>query len=299
MASREVLVGLGEVLWDVFPEGARFGGAPANFACSAAKLAGVQVEVHVVSAVGDDDLGVRARESLESQGVLVGHLSTLAQRTGQVDVTLDDDGHASYVFASDTAWDNLEWSTGLEEMSRRTSAVCFGTLGQRGELSRATIRRFVEHTPPSALRIFDINLRPPFFDDEVILASLALANVLKLNDDELPVVARLTGVSGSEAELLRQIADHWQLSAVALTRGATGAVLLRGSELNDSPGTETVVRDTVGAGDAFTATLALGLLRQMPLSEINRAACRVAAFVCSQPGATPPFPDELRAMLQT
>jgi fructokinase len=172
-------------------------------------------------------------------------------------------------------------------------AVSFGTLGQRSEPSRTTIQRFVSATPSTALRIFDVNLRPPFVIDSVILELLALANILKLNDDELPVLANLCGLAGSDTEVMQQLAERFDLQTVALTRGANGAVLLRGDRISQHTGIETQVVDTVGAGDAFTAALALGLAGGGDLDTINRTACRVAAFVCSQSGATPTLPGEL------
>ena len=181
----------------------------------------------------------------------------------------------------------MEWSNELEQLAHRTDAVCFGTLGQRSEVSLATIRRFVAATRPTALRILDVNLRPPFVSDAVILDSLRLANILKLNDEELSVLARLIGLTGSPAEMLRRLADEFAFQVVALTRGVNGALLIRGDEISEHPGVAAHVVDTVGAGDAFTAALALGLLDGRDLETINRTACEVAAFVCSQSGATP------------
>ena len=280
-----VIVGLGEILWDVFPDGPRFGGAPANFACHVAALGG---NSQIVSAVGRDKLGEKALAELGNRHVGTRGVHRDEDRpTGIVTVSLDADGHASYEFAADTAWDALPWSGELARLAARTSAVCFGTLGQRSQPSRETIRRFVSATPSTALRIFDVNLRPPFVNDSVILESLALTNVLKLNDEELPAVAALCDLSGSEVEVLRELADRFALRAVALTRGPDGAVLVRDGQVSEHPGVAAEVVDTVGAGDAFTAALALGLLDGSDLEAINQHACQLAAFVCSQSGATP------------
>ena len=284
-----MIVGLGEILWDVFPDGPRFGGAPANFACHVAALGG---NAEMVSAVGNDELGALAVAELHQRGVGTGTVFRHEDRaTGIVTVSLDAAGHASYQFATDTAWDALPWSAELARLAERTSAVSFGTLGQRSERSRATIRRFVTATPSTALRVFDVNLRPPFVSDAVILESLALANVLKLNADELPALAALSASTGSDVEILQELADRFTLRAVALTRGADGAVLVRDGQVSDHPGIDTHVVDTVGAGDAYTAVLTLGLLEGRNLESINRGACQVAAFVCSQSGATPQLPD--------
>ncbi len=287
MKQIPVVVGLGEVLWDVFSDGPRFGGAPANFACSAAGLARGRFDIAMVSAVGTDALGQLAIASLVEHQVNVAAVSQIHTPTGQVHVQLDEQGHATYEFAADVAWDRLEWSSELEQLAHRTDAVCFGTLGQRSEVSLATIRRFVAATRPTALRILDVNLRPPFVSDAIIIDSLRLANILKLNDEELAVLARLIGLTGSPAEMLKRLADKFALQVVALTRGVNGAILIRGDEISEHPGVAVHVVDTVGAGDAFTAALALGLLDCRDLETINRTACEVAAFVCSQSGATP------------
>lgn len=295
MQQRRVIVGLGEVLWDVFPDGPRFGGAPANFACSIAELAGDHVEAAVASSVGNDEFGSRALEELGGHGVDTRCLTQVDRPTGRVDVTLDASGSASYDFAADTAWDNLSWSNDLESLAARADAVCFGTLGQRSAASREVIRRFLGATRPNCLRVFDINLRPPFWSEEVVLQSLNLAGLLKLNDAELPVLAGMLGLHGGEREQLDQLLGRYPLELVALTRGAAGSLLLsRTGECSELPGNTTLVVNTVGAGDAFTAALVLGRLDQRPLAEINEWANRVAAFVCSQPGATPHFPESLR-----
>lgn len=286
--AKPVIVGLGEVLWDVFPDGPRFGGAPANYACHAANLG---ASSRMVSAVGRDELGDRALQAFSDHAVGTSAVQRNGYPTGAVYVQLDAEGRASYEFLDNTAWDHLEWSPELEELAPRTDAVCFGTLGQRSHESRQPIRRFVTSTPVSCLRIFDVNLRPPFYADNTILESLKIANILKLNDDELPIVAELCGLSGSDGEIMQSLGQRFDLRLVALTRGAQGALLMRGDEVSEHPGVATSVIDTVGAGDAFTAALTLGLLAELELEVINDRASRVAAFVCSQAGATPRLPD--------
>ena len=190
----------------------------------------------------------------------------------------------------DTAWDSLDWSEALGELARRADAVCFGTLGQRSPATRRVIQRFVQATTPDALRVLDVNLRPPFVRNEDILASLQIANVLKLNDDELPELAKLCDISGSEVELLKTLAARFELKLAALTRGPSGALLVRDDEVSDFPGAKANVVDTVGAGDAFTAAMILSVLNGASLDEANRTSCRVAAYVCGQSGATPETP---------
>ena len=292
------IVGLGEILWDVFPDGARFGGAPANFACSAAGLAAGSARVSRVSmagAVGGDDLGRRALAEFAARGVDVSAVAVLSEPTGRVDVTVDALGHASYVFAPDCAWDNVPWSDSLEWLAAATTAVCFGTLGCRGAQSQATISRFVAAVPSPALRILDINLRPPFWSSDIVRDSLPLANIVKCNDEELPVVAEILGLTGSPEAILRQLVDRHDLRLAALTRGAKGSLLITADgSASDLPGTPVDVIDTVGAGDAFTAAVTLGLLAGWPLSKLHAHAERVAAYVCTQRGGTPPIPADLR-----
>ncbi|MBL8889279.1 MAG: hypothetical protein JNL67_04825 [Planctomycetaceae bacterium] len=303
------IIGIGEILWDVFPDEERFGGAPCNFACSAAELAknivvrsanehwsterGTTLTVHFVGAVGSDAYGDRGRHALQERGVATNALQTKVAATGRVTVKLDATGAASYVFDPTSAWDFLSWSAELETLAGQCHAVCFGTLGQRGAQSKETIRRFVTQVPRESLRVLDINLRAPYFDASLIRESLALANVLKLNEAELPVVAGVCNCSGSEREVLVQLAQMFSLHSVSLTKGEAGAILYSGGKWSELPGQRVQVVDTVGAGDAYTASMVLGLLRGDDVELINRQAIAVASYVCTQPGATMPFPARL------
>lgn len=290
-----VIVGIGEILWDVFPDGERFGGAPANFACHAASLVG---RSQIVSAIGADDLGKRALEKLREKQVDITNVAVLqGYRTGTVQVELDEHGAASYEFGKDDAWDHLVSSSETDELARQTNAVCFGTLGQRSSQSRQMIEGFVSSVPADAWRIFDINLRPPFYSFDVIEDSLRLANLLKLNSDELQIVSKYFEIEGDPVSQMKQIANRFDLRVVALSRGAEGAMLVRGEEVSEFHGAETEVIDTVGAGDAFTSVLACGLLAGKELDEINQVACEVAAYVCSKPGGTPELPQTLTEKL--
>ena len=294
MSPRPVIVGLGEVLWDLYPDATHFGGAPANFASHAASLG---AEAWMVSAVGADDLGARALDALCERGVHCVHLvQDPHHATGRVLVTLNAAGQASYEFAADTAWDHLAWSDGLAALAARSDAVYFGTLGQRSPASRETIRRFLQVTPRPALRVFDVNLRQRFYDRETIHTSLQLASALKLNDEELPIVAELCAVrANTPREILSELLTRYKLRLAALTRGPHGSLLISTDAEDECPAPPTTVVDTVGAGDAFTATLVTGFLRGLPLPEINRHANAVASFVCSQNGATPALPEHLLA----
>jgi fructokinase len=293
--ARPTIVGIGEILWDMFPEGPQFGGAPANFACSVAELSGGDCDVYIVSAVGRDDLGRRALQILQGHRVNTKYVSLVEHATGQVLVHLDSSGQASYEFAANTAWDNLAWTDELQQLAARADAICFGTLGQRSDISRATIQRFLTSARPDCLRILDINLRPPFWSKEVVLQSLELANMLKLNDSELELLANILSWKSNDEALLKRFLKDFSLQLVALTRGAGGALIVTSSgHQSDHPGERVAVNNTVGAGDAFTAALTIGMLKSIPLAKTNAWANRIAAFVCTQPGAAPTFPPSFR-----
>lgn len=292
MRSRPVVAAIGEVLWDVYPDAARFGGAPANFACHAAAFG---ADTPLVSAVGEDELGYRAIATLAKHGVdVTSVIRDHSHATGYVDVTLDSTGRASYRFADDVAWDHVSWADVLSLMAQQVDAVCFGTLAQRSNETRETIRRFVGATPPGTLRMFDVNLRQNFFNGDVIDMSLRLATAVKLNEEELPVVARICDIKATDhQDALRVLLDRYDLRIAALTCGPDGAVLMTQEDVSECPAFPTEVVDTVGAGDAFTAALVMDFLRGLRLGEINRHANAVASFVCSQAGAVAPLPAEL------
>ena len=289
---RRPVVGIGETLWDLFPDGAVWGGAPGNVACHAASLG---AEAVMVSRVGEDALGDRGIATLEALGVECQHVQRDPRRpTGTVRVSLGPGGDALYEIAADVAWDWLAWDAALASLAATAAAVCFGTLAQRSAVSLATIRRFLQEAR-GALRVFDVNLRQHFHSPEMIRESLALADVVKLNDDELPVVAAACGIAAADpVAAARHLAKRHGLRLVALTRGAQGSTLVAVGRTSDLPAWPTAVVDTVGAGDAFTAAVIVGLLRNRPLEAIHHHASRLAAFVCGHRGATPPIPASLR-----
>ena len=288
------IIGLGEVLWDLFPDGARFGGAPANVACAAASLLGATGAVTLVSALGDDRRGREAIGFLRQRRVDVSALQITGAPTGTVTVQLDDSGQALFNISDNVAWDRIVWSEKWRDLAANADAICFGSLAQRGDISRQTIQKFINATPASSLKVFDMNLRAPFYAPDTLIQSLELANVLKLNDQELCVIANILSLSGETIDILKSLQDDYQISSIALTQGAAGAMLLRHSEAVRVPSVPTTVVDTVGAGDAFTAALMIGLLNEQPLKEIAHFATGVSSYVCSQRGATPSLPDWIR-----
>ena len=281
------------MLWDVFAGGEHFGGAPANVAVHAA---GLGAEALMISAVGQDARGDEALRRLAAFGVDCSAVARLeGHPTGVVRVRVDAAGLPSYDIARGSAWDVIPWTAAVERAARRADAICFGTLAQSSLESRATIRRAVATTREAAWRLFDVNLRQSYYDSGVVVESLELANAVKLNEEELPVVARLCGLnSGTPVEQLRELCGRFGLRLAALTRGACGSLLVSPQGVWEAPAPRTEIMDTVGAGDAFTAALLVGILAGESLDEVNRRANAVAAYVCSQAGATPPIPDALR-----
>jgi fructokinase len=285
------LVGIGEALWDLLPDGPQPGGAPANFAYHAHALG---AQTALVTRVGNDDRGRAILSRLASTG---GDQDTMqldeVAPTGTVSIALSGEGIPSYTIHENVAWDYLAVTTSALNAVRGADAVCFGTLAQRGDISRATIQTLVGAAPMHTLRVLDINLRQHYFSREVIEQSLEVANVLKLNDAELAVLAQWLGLGGSTRHQIEALTHRFRLHLVALTRGAAGSLLFQAGEWSDCPSVPTTVVDTIGAGDAFAAALVLGMLSQWPLSVINMHADEVARQVCSQAGATPTLPHSL------
>ena len=284
------IIGIGEILWDLLPVGKRLGGAPANFAYVANALGDNGI---VLSRVGDDDAGKEILAELQAKNLSIAGVQTDPQNpTGAVKVTLRK-GQPSYEIVEPVAWDFLEMSEDWRELAARADVVCFGTLAQRNSPSTETIHKFIGLT--KKWRIFDVNLRQHFFSPEILLDSLSAANVVKFNHEELPVVAEMFDLKKQSAietarNLLAKLGSH----LICVTRGANGSLLVTDEGVSDHAGIKIEIADAIGAGDAFTAALAHGLLRGWELDKINEFANRVGAFVASQTGAMPVFPEELK-----
>jgi len=290
-----IVVGLGEILWDLLPDGKQLGGAPANFAWHAQCLGAVGA---VVSAVGDDELGREILTRLGAMHLDRSHVAVDAGHpTGTVTVTLDAGGKPHYTINEQVAWDYIPATDAVLALAGRADAVCFGSLAQRASASRRTIRAFLAAVRPGCIRLFDINLRKPFIDRRAIVESLGLTDVLKLSDDEMPVLADLLKLPGSETEFLAAMIDRFGMDMVILTKGRHGSRLRTPKADCSRAGIETVVADTVGAGDSFNAAVVMGLLAGHDIERINDYANRLAAFVCSQKGATPRPPAALVAQI--
>ena len=292
-----IAVGLGEVLWDLLPAGKQLGGAPANFAYISNLLGETGI---VASGVGADWRGDELRSRLTELRLDASYVQRDAiHATGVVDVNLNAEGQPTYEIAENVAWDFLKWTPEWQRLAAQADVICFGSLAQRSAVSRATIRAFLAASRPDAIRIFDVNLRQEFFSAEVLAESLRLANVAKLNADELPIVMYQVGLGQHDEEKAsaERLRRAFGLKLVCVTRGSEGSLLLRENEIGEHPGFAVHVVDSVGAGDAFTAALAHHLLRGSSLRVANEAANRMGAWVASQAGATPePDPKVIRAV---
>jgi fructokinase len=290
-----LIVGLGELLWDLLPEGKKPGGAPANFAYHARALGD---EGLPVTRIGADPLGEELRVRLAALGLPGSYAQVDPQApTGTVHVALDSRGVPTFTITPDVAWDRLAWDPPLAALAARVDAVCFGSLAQRSTVSRATIRAFLSATRPGCLRVFDVNLRQSWWSPEILRDSLGCSSIVKLNETELPVVLQALGLAatgpGGLEKGCRALREAFGLALVCLTLGAEGSLLCTAAETLRSPGVKVRVADTVGAGDAFTAVLCHHWLRGSPLARTAEAANRYGAWVATQAGPTPAVPADI------
>jgi fructokinase len=292
-----LVVGLGELIWDMLLEGRRLGGAPSNFAYISRLLGNESV---VASRVGRDALGAEALERLARAGVSTRYIQLDdTHPTGTVGVRVGKGGEPHFNVNENSAWDYLDWTPLWKELAARADVICFGTLGQRRPHARETITRLLQQTRPGTLRVFDVNLRHSFFTPEMLARSLALSDVVKLNADELSAAAAMVGLDASgESETARALLELFNLDLVAVTRGSGGSLLVTDEESNEHPGFAARVVDTIGCGDAFAAALAHYLWRGATLSLTNEIANRLGAWLATHPGATPEAdPSTIRRLL--
>ena len=288
----EIIVGMGEALWDCLPEGKKIGGAPANFAYHVSQFG---FNSRVVSAVGTDPLGDEILQVLAEKKVNA-QIDRVDYPTGTVQVTLDQVGVPQYEIKEGVAWDNIPFTPALRDLALRTRAVCFGSLAQRSAVSRATINRFLDTMPDtgSELKIFDINLRQNFYTQEVLCDSMRRCNVMKINDEELVTISRIFGYPGIDLQDKCWILlAKYNLKMLILTCGTNGSYVFTPGLISFQETPKVKVADTVGAGDSFTATFTAAILKGLSIPEAHKLAVEVSAFVCTQSGAMPTLPQTL------
>ncbi len=288
----EIIVGMGEALWDCLPEGKKIGGAPANFAYHVSQFG---FNSRVVSAVGNDSLGDEILQVLAEKKVNA-QIDRVDYPTGTVQVTLDQVGVPQYEIKEGVAWDNIPFTPALRDLALRTRAVCFGSLAQRSAVSRATINRFLDTMPDtgSELKIFDINLRQNFYTQEVLCDSMRRCNVMKINDEELVTISRIFGYPGIDLQDKCWILlAKYNLKMLILTCGTNGSYVFTPGLISFQETPKVKVADTVGAGDSFTATFTAAILKGLSIPEAHKLAVEVSAFVCTQSGAMPTLPQTL------
>lgn len=291
-SNNEVVVGMGEALWDVLPEGKKIGGAPANFAYHVSQFG---LPSCVVSAIGADALGKEIVENFTSKG-LNQLIAEVPYPTGTVQVEIDPAGVPQYEIKENVAWDNIPYTALLEELAGRTRAVCFGSLAQRNVVSRTTINRFLDAMPESDdnLVVFDVNLRQGFYTKEILCNSMKRCNILKINDEELVTVSRMFGYPGIDLQDKCWILlGKYNLKMLILTCGINGSYVFTPGNVSFQPTPKVEVADTVGAGDSFTAAFIASLLRGDSVANAHSRAVRVSAFVCTRKGAMPELPADL------
>ena len=292
--KNKIVVGMGEALWDVLPEGKKIGGAPANFAYHVSQFG---LPSCVVSAVGEDALGREIVENCTSKGL--NHLiETVPYPTGTVQVEIDQAGIPQYEIKENVAWDNIPYTALLERLAQRTRAVCFGSLAQRNVVSRNTIDRFLDAMPRTddSLVVFDVNLRQGFYNEDILRSSMERCNILKINDEELIAVSRMFGYPGIDLQDKCWILlGKYNLKMLILTCGINGSYVFTPGNVSFQPTPKVEVADTVGAGDSFTAAFISGILKGRSVAEAHSCAVRTSAFVCTRPGAMPILPAELTA----
>ena len=291
-----IIVGMGEALWDVLPEGKKLGGAPANFAYHVSQFG---LNSRVVSAVGQDKLGTEILDNFREKR-LQGIIETVPYPTGTVQVTLDNEGVPCYDIKEGVAWDNIPYTEELDQLARQTQAVCFGSLAQRSIVSRETIARFLATMPdtPETLKIFDINLRQSFYTKEILCDSFSRCNVLKINDEELVTVSRLFGYPGIDLQDKCWILlAKYNLKMLILTCGVNGSYVFTPGHVSFVETPTVQVADTVGAGDSFTAAFTAAIIRGRSVCEAHQLAVDTSAYVCTQQGAMPVLPESLTSRL--
>lgn len=287
-----IIAGIGELLWDVLPDKEVIGGAPVNFAYHATAIGAQGIPI---STIGNDNRGRKALAQLQDRNIDIAAISlTKNSTTGYVTASIDEKGVATYSFPNDVAWDHLQINDYAKTIQSKLDAICFGSLAQRSEETRQVIHTYLDRLPAETVKVFDVNFRQNFYSKEIIEASLRRTDILKLNDEELPVLAQLLEFQKTCDDWLSLLIDRYSLKMAILSKGSNGSLLMTPQDSSEHPGIATKVIDTIGAGDSFTAAATVGYLQGLNLSDINEKANLLAAYVCSQQGAMPILPELLK-----
>ena len=291
------IIGVGEILWDVFPNGKKLGGAPANFAYHVTALGHEGI---IISRIGDDNYGKEIIEQLISLGLLTDYIQIDSEKeTGVVEVQIDDKNQPHYIIKEDVAWDFIQWDSKFDSLVESADAICFGTLAQRSKVSRNTIINLLKKMNKDAVKVYDINLRQSFYNKNIIVDSLKLSDILKLNSDEIEVLRELLNISAryDEKEVCKFLIDSFDLSLICLTKGEEGSILFDKQNSYSSPSYPYKVADRVDAGDAFTAAVIVYYLEGEPIDVISVKANKLASWVTSKNGGTPVYDSEIKKIM--
>ncbi len=284
--KKYLIVGIGELLWDILPSGKKqIGGAPANFAYHTNNF---EAKGAVISAIGNDEDGRKILNNLKQKGIITEHIQVNKKvKTGTVNIKYDNDKVPIFTINENTAWDNIKVIEETKKFIKKADAICYGTLSQRNRISQKAIISYIKSTKPECLKIYDINIRQNYYNKNIIQNTLELSDILKISEEELSTVAEVLGLSGTNKDILKNILTKYSLKVIAYTKGRNGANLIFKNNTIKHKGYKTKVVDTVGCGDAFTAILALGILKQNSYENILKDANKIASYVASKKGAMP------------
>ena len=288
--EKPIIAGIGELLWDCLPSGKQLGGAPCNFAYHAMQAG---CESFVISAIGNDESGAEIKKVVKKLNLSTQYIQENEYPTSTVTVALDENGHPDYTIHENVAWDHIRWDNKMQELAAKMDAVCFGSLAQRNRESQESIQSFISSLKRDCLKVFDINLRQNYYSNKTIVDSIMMSDMLKLNDDELPILANYLVLNGSAENQIEKLIELFNLKYIIYTMGSKGSIIKSENETSYAEVPNINVADTVGAGDAFTAIFIAGILQGIPLKEVHKKATEIAAYVCTQKGATPKFKHKI------
>jgi fructokinase len=285
--QKKLIIGFGELLWDILDNEKLLGGAPANFGYHCQQSG---AEARIVSAIGNDDFGDEIIEHFENKGLMTDYLQRTSNHpTGTVTVKVNAQGIPSYTIHEPVAWDYIEWNEVLQSLAQSADAICFGSLSQRSPVSKATLQKMLASVSQRCLKVFDINLRPPFYNTAILAESLELATIIKMNVEEAIIVGDMFQWGSDVQVIVKELFKKFNFQLIAITYGEEGSRLFTPGKESFMKVNAVKIADTIGAGDSFTAALITGWLNQFPLAEIHTLATNLSAYVCTQRGAMPSY----------